>query len=333
VREWHTDVAVVPDVRVPDNRVGHADRVGFRHEAWPYSGDAEFVECAAAFVDDGVRAGEAVVVVVSGTKIEQLRAAVGGDAPCVAYADMAEVGHNPARIIPAWRRFLGAHDTMRAVRGIGEPIHAGRSGDELVECHVHEALLNRAFADSVRDFWLVCPYDTSAVAPEVVDEARHTHPHVANGHGASEPGAFDRERGVDEVLRLPLSPVPSEAIVHAFEGDDLCDVRAVASGFATRAGLGSERVDDFVLGVHEVAANSVRHGPGRGVLSLWRRPDRLMAEVHDPGSIADPLVGRAEPDLDACSGRGLWIANQLFDLVQIRSNGTGAVVRMQYVIR
>jgi hypothetical protein len=77
----------------------------------------------------------------------------------------------------------------------------------------------------------------------------------------------------------------------------------------------------------------VRHGPGHGVLSLWRRSDRLMAQIHDLGRIEDPLVGRAEPDLHESSGRGLWLANQLFDLVQIRSNGSGAVVRMHLLLR
>ena len=194
-------------------------------------------------------------------------------------------------------------------------------------------MLNRAFEDSKRDFWLLCPYDVSTLAPDVVDTAHHTHPHVASGDFASVPGTFDRVRGVDEVLRLPLSPVPKGAIEQAFEGDDLSGVRSVASDFATCSGVAPDRVDDFVLGVHEVAANSVRHGPGHGVLSLWTRPGWLMAEVHDSGRIEDPLVGRAEPDIDDGSGRGLWLTNQLFDLVQIRSNGTGAVVRMHYVIR
>jgi anti-sigma regulatory factor (Ser/Thr protein kinase) len=246
---------------------------------------------------------------------------------------MHDVGHNPARIIPAWRRFLSEHGGKGPVRGIGEPIHAGRSGDELVECQVHEALLNRAFNDLARDFWLLCPYDTSALAPEVVATARNTHPYVANGDGACVHGAFDGHTCVDSVLGLPLSPVPLEARLLAFAGEDLSDVRRAAAGLAECAGLGRERVGDFVLGVHEVAANSVRHGPGHGVLSLWAEPDRLMAQVEDAGRFADPLVGRVEPDLAACSGRGLWLANQLFDLVQIRSFASGAVVRMHFVIR
>ena len=92
------------------------ERGGFWHEAWPYTGDVEFVDRAASFVDEGVCRGEAVLVVVDGGKIEKLRAAMGGDVPGVAYADMSDVGHNPARIIPVWRRFLDAHDTARRAR-------------------------------------------------------------------------------------------------------------------------------------------------------------------------------------------------------------------------
>jgi anti-sigma regulatory factor (Ser/Thr protein kinase) len=309
------------------------ERVGFWHEAWPYAGDDEFVERAATFVEEGVRAGEAILVVVDRTKIEKVHAAVGDDAPGVVYADMAEVGHNPACIIPAWRRFLDAHDGAPAVRGIGEPIHPGRTGDELVECHVHEMLLNRAFGGSARDFWLLCPYDTSTLAPDVVETARHTHPHVARRDGARAPTPFERAWSVEGVMQLPLSPVPSEANTLAFAGDDLSAVRAAATTFAARAGMTPESIDDFVLGVHEVAANSIRHGPGYGELSLWQRPDRVIAQVCDPGAIDDPLVGRIEPDATALTGRGLWLANRLFDLVQIRSTHTGAVVRMHLVLR
>jgi anti-sigma regulatory factor (Ser/Thr protein kinase) len=310
-----------------------AETRGFRHEAWLYDGDDEFLDRAASFVDDGLSAGEPVFVVVAAAKIDALRSAIGVDAPGVAYADMGDVGHNPARIIPAWRRFLAEQDAGPAMRGIGEPIHAGRTGDELVECHVHEALLNCAFDDVALDFWLLCPYDSSALAPTVVDGARDTHPYVTNGDGRHHRGRFDEHACIDAVLELPLSPAPPDAVVRPFSSDDLCDLRAVTTAFGRNAGLSSAQIDDFVLGVHEIAVNSVRHGPGHGVLSLWSGPDRLLAEVHDPGRIDDPLVGRVEPDRVGLCGRGLWLANQLFDLVQIRSTASGAVVRLHFLTR
>ena len=48
----------------------------------------------------------------------------------------------------------------------------------------------------------------------------------------------------------------------------------------------------------------------------------------DDGVIADPLVGRQTPSPERAGGRGLWLANQLCDLVQIRSGASGTVVRL-----
>jgi hypothetical protein len=49
--------------------------------------------------------------------------------------------------------------------------------------------------------------------------------------------------------------------------------------------------------------------------------------VRDQGEITDPLVGRYPPgpDLDV---NGLWLVNQLCDLVQIRSGPDGTYVRL-----
>jgi anti-sigma regulatory factor (Ser/Thr protein kinase) len=84
----------------------------------------------------------------------------------------------------------------------------------------------------------------------------------------------------------------------------------------------------MVLCADELAANSLLHGGGDGVLLLWREPDALVCEVSDSGTIADPLVGRASPSVDQLGGRGVWLANQLCDLVQVRSDASGTVVRL-----
>ena len=53
------------------------------------------------------------------------------------------------------------HHAGRPVRGIGEPIWPGRRPEELLECQLHEALLNVAVDPEV-PFWLICPYDAGA---------------------------------------------------------------------------------------------------------------------------------------------------------------------------
>ena len=94
------------------------------------------------------------------------------------------------------------------------------------------------------------------------------------------------------------------------------------------AGLDRGRTADLVAAVNEVATNSVCHGGGRGTLRLWPEARTLVCEVSDAGHISEPLVGRQRPDGDTADGRGLWLANQLCDLVQVRSFRSGTVVRL-----
>jgi anti-sigma regulatory factor (Ser/Thr protein kinase) len=99
------------------------------------------------------------------------------------------------------------------------------------------------------------------------------------------------------------------------------------------AGLGEARTADLVLAVDEVATNSLRHGGGRGTLRIWREDGAVVCEVRDAGRIEDPMAGRERPAPDGDGGRGLWMVNQLCDLVQLRTLPTGAVVRLHLYVR
>jgi hypothetical protein len=54
----------------------------------------------------------------------------------------------------------------------------------------------------------------------------------------------------------------------------------------------------------------------------------VICEIRDKGTITDPLVGRLAPGTSPESSRGLWVVNQLCDLVQVRSSAGGTTVRM-----
>jgi anti-sigma regulatory factor (Ser/Thr protein kinase) len=97
---------------------------------------------------------------------------------------------------------------------------------------------------------------------------------------------------------------------------------------AVEAGLAHDRAGDIALATSEVAANSVRHGGGGGTLRTWHTDDAFVCEVRDAGHIEDPLVGRSIPQPVANGQRGLWLVNQLCDLVQLRSLEDGVVVRL-----
>ena len=308
--------------RYPRRRV-----TAFRHEALLYEGTDEFLAGGVPFIREAIDAREPVMVAVGADKIGRLRATL-PDGAAVAYADMSELGRNPGRIIPAWHEFLAAHGGAGPVRGIGEPIWAGRSADELVECQLHEALLNVAFADT-EDFHLLCPYDVAALDDGVVHEARCSHPVVVARDAAHASHQF---RGVEDPLApfaAPLPRPPGAAETVAFERDTLDELRRLVADRGGQAGLGQAKVQDLVLAVNELATNSVRHGGGHGILRMWREDEALRFEVRDSGHIDDPLVGRRRRRSDDIGGWGVWIAHQVADLVQVRSGPNGTVVRLR----
>jgi anti-sigma regulatory factor (Ser/Thr protein kinase) len=143
------------------------------------------------------------------------------------------------------------------------------------------------------------------------------------------PGFHHHARGRSQGA-LPAPPGAADEI--AFTRDLLSEVRKFVSARAQRAGLMGRRVADAVLAANELATNSVRHAGGDGTLRIWRQDGALVCEVRDGGQITDPLVGQRRPTPDQSSGRGLWIVNQLCDLVQIRSSPDGTVVRMHIAV-
>lgn len=317
--------ADAPAAEVPP---GAAVSPAFSHEALLYAGTRDYLTAIGAFVREGLRSGEPVMVVVSDAKARMIRDELGADADRVRFADMADLGRNPARIIPAWRDFLTEHGANgQPVRGVGEPIWAERSHDELVECERHEALLNLAFADAPA--WrLLCPYDLETLHPAVIAEARRNHPAVLQSGRVFESAVYRGLDAVAEPFDRPLPAPPAHRHEMAFQPETLRVLRASVADRARAFGLPEPLVEDFVLAVNEAATNSIKHGGGSGTLCWWVERETLVCEIRDRGSIADPLVGRATPVPGQESGFGLWLANQLCDLVQIRAFPTGSVVRL-----
>jgi anti-sigma regulatory factor (Ser/Thr protein kinase) len=303
---------------------------GFRHEALVYSGDREFAERIGRFVMDGAAAGEPTLVMVSGTKIDALRARIGTAGGLIEYRDMQAVGANPARIIPAWDEFAVSWTDRGAarMRGVGEPIWPGRDAALVEECHWHEALINTAFARA-QGFWLMCPYDAAGLDGSVVLEARTTHP-LVTGRDSNRPQAQPEGWFVPTAPRTGPLPQPDEVIAELhFDAGTLAELRGLVGAVGARAGLSPARLDDLILAVSEVATNSVTHGGGRGVARVWLDGDDVVCEISDRGVIQDPLADRQRPGADPTAPRGLWTANQLCDLVQLRSSReTGSVVRL-----
>jgi hypothetical protein len=123
----------------------------------------------------------------------------------------------------------------------------------------------------------------------VLEEAWRSHPFVSEGGVAMGSVPY---RGLEETaapFAAPLPEPPAEAPELGFGPGSLAGLRALVAERAADAGLDPARAADLVLAVDEVATNSLRRD----------------------------------------GGRGLWMVNQLCDLVQVRTFPSGVAVRMR----
>jgi anti-sigma regulatory factor (Ser/Thr protein kinase) len=302
------------------------DQPGYRHEALFYAGADGFLAATVPFLDDALAAGEPAFVAAPAGELDALRNVFGAGVEGIEFADMAVLGRNPACIIAAWHGFVDAHaGTGRRLRGIGQPVFPARSVAEIGECERHEALLNVAFAVEP-PLWLICPYDTASLPPEVIAAAHRSHPHTS-GHSHGPTARYDEAELLRSVFAGSWPEPPHESAAFDIGGiGEITALRRFATKHASELGVPPAQQDDVALVVSELISNAIRHGGGRGVLRMWRDRDQLVLQTRNRGALTDPLVGRLRPRARQPDGRGLWIINQLCDLVQIRSHHGDVVV-------
>jgi hypothetical protein len=118
---------------------------GFRHLALLYQGTADYLAAVRGWIQGARARAEPVFVAVPGPVSAQLRSQLPEAAADVQFADMAELGRNPARIITAFLTFAAEH-AGRQVCCLSEQVWPSRSAAELRENARNEALLNVAMA-------------------------------------------------------------------------------------------------------------------------------------------------------------------------------------------
>jgi anti-sigma regulatory factor (Ser/Thr protein kinase) len=300
---------------------------GFDHEALFYRGAEGFLAGVLPFVREGLAHGEAVVVAEPRDRLELLRDALGEDAEGVDFLDMAGFGANPARIIAVWAAAVDLHlGSGRELRGVGEPAFHGRREAEFVECQLHELLLNEAF-DGGPAWRLMCPYDEQVLPRSVCRGALRSHP-VRSTPGGRRPSSGYAQDGHVAAFAEPL-PRPREGVLTGrFGPGDVPRTRRTVAHWARTCGLSGEQVEALQLAASELATNSLHHGGGGGSVAMWTEPGAAVIEFADTGRLTDPLAGRRVPRLDQVGGRGLYLVNQLCDLVQVRSSDAGTTVRV-----
>ncbi|MEW9552151.1 anti-sigma factor RsbA family regulatory protein [Nonomuraea sp. NPDC050783] len=299
------------------------------HHALLYGSDGEFLSATEPFCREGLAAGDRVLAVTTAANIGLLRAALGGDADRVEFAEAADWYDAPGRALAAYDRYVDAHRNGHGrMRVIGEAAWHGRSAAEDAEWIRYESVLNAAFAG--RPAWILCPYDERAVPGHIVADARRTHPELLTPGGDAEPSAayVEPELFACEHDTLPLPPPPAHPLADfPFDGDLYFMRRAVRSALAP-LGTSEERVGLLLLAVNEVVSNAVEHGGGHGRLVLWADGPVVVCDVTDPGQMKRLLPGYLPPPPMSARGHGLWVVRRLCELVQIRSGDQGTQIRL-----
>jgi anti-sigma regulatory factor (Ser/Thr protein kinase) len=288
-----------------------------------YAAEAECSQLVLGFLQNGLESGEPVLIAVSPRNADLLSPAVAGRGGQVEFAMMAEFGRNPGRMIGAlWD--LVSRNEGRRVRCVQEPLWPGRSAAEAREVLRHEALVNLAFVG--QPLSLLCIYQRRLLSNSGRTATELTHPMLRTGAAVLANGGY-QGAGIlpaDCDLPLELPPAATSALTYR---DDLRQVRRQAEAEAVAAGLPADRAADLVLAVSEVAANTLRHAGGCGELLTWHTAAEVVCEIRDRGTLADPLAGRRRP-VNMGKGHGLWVVNQVCDLVEVRASPAQTIVRM-----
>jgi anti-sigma regulatory factor (Ser/Thr protein kinase) len=295
-----------------------------RHLALLHRGQPGDVPALWGIIRGSLERDEGLLVAAPDASAERLRTGLGAESSRVTWMDMTALGRNPARIIPAVLTFV-AQCQGRKVTCVTEPVWPGRSAGERQEAARHEALVNLAFRGVPAT--IVCLYDTTALPRSVVADAAATHP-VILSEGREQASTSYREPAKPPAhCNRTLAPPPPQSGELRYHRD-LRPVRSFVAKAAQQAGLSSPRAADLVLAISELAANTLRHTRAGGTLHVWRSSGTLICQVQDTGQITDPLAGRRSQSPDTPGGKGLWLVNQVCDLVQIRTRQGSTTIRL-----
>jgi anti-sigma regulatory factor (Ser/Thr protein kinase) len=305
------------------------ERVGLEHPALLYEGVDDLVGGLAPYVASGVQAGETVFVAARGDYLPPLAAALGDLASGAELVDTSEWHPHPSRRLRAFHELVtqGLASGVARFRLAGEPVWPSGPPELVREWQRHESVLNAVLAPYPVS--LVCLYDASALDPAILEGAHCTHRVVTRNGGMVDSELFEQP---DALLPRwnpePAAPPPSASGIWVSELWELPPARAFVVERALGAGLSAEKVGDLSVAVSEVLANALVHGGGAARMWVWPEQEHFVCQVHDTGSgPSDPLAGYRPPEWVE-SGRGLWVARQLVELLQIVPGLSGTTVRL-----
>lgn len=318
-------------MRIESTRV--AFRTRFQHAAGFFTTTAHLVEQAVPIVQTALSRGEPVVIALRPPTERALLHAVSSATGVISFAERDSVHSGSAQTTAARRarelRGLARDFGTATVLSEHTPRLDGLDGSFWTEL---DAALNVACADA--PISLTCFYPEIPLHQRILTGARRNHPLLlVDGELRHNP----EHRPPHEVLaemppaHPPLLGPPDLRL--PFRSWQLHEVRTTVERMLLAAGYDASRAEDIVLAVNEVATNAVEHGALEAELLVWTDRDGLTCEVYSrDGVLTDPLPGLRAPRPGEDGDRGMWIARQLCDLLQVWTDQWGTHVRMRVVL-
>ena len=307
-------------------------QAGHFHEAGFYGCDAEFRALIVPFAEEGIAAGEPVILGYDGRKSALLRSWL-SDPSAIEFIGDESLYAKPARAIATYRRLFEFHVAMGAgqIRIAGDVPHPGNGG-RFEGWDRYEAAVNTVWQDF--PVWGRCLYDTATTPPAVADVVERTHPRLVSLSGQRR--ASGRYQNAQVFEGLPYAPDPLEGTAPVAELVN----RPAAEARHTLARLARGRVpgailQDLLIGVTEAVTNAQRHGRQPATVRIWAAAGRVVVTVHDAGrGPADRLAGLVPAPSSTPGqslGLGLWVMHQLDIDVALRHADDGFTVRLRHL--
>ncbi|MEV4114229.1 sensor histidine kinase [Nonomuraea sp. NPDC049695] len=306
-----------------------SDGESLRHVAVPYDSDEAFLRLTVPRVRAALAEGRRVLVITCATKLSLLRDALGPDAERVdGRVSTSWYGH-PYRTLAAYHEYTRDQRTLV----ICEPSWEGRSERDIRELIRYESVLNAALHATA--LTMLCLYDVRRAPETALDFGPVSHPLLLDAEGESASSRFVEPHEL--VLNGDHAPLPDpdgDAWTIPFTARELRRLRQTVGDYARSAGMDPDLVTSLMISVSEIAANSIEHGAGHGMITMWVSDGELICEIADPGGfVDDPLPGYIPPEPGSPRGYGLWISRQLCDLVELRHEGGVLRVRLHVTMR
>lgn len=309
---------------------------GFRHTALISDSDESLRRRLVPALRRCLAIDQPVLMVVRGHTATVIRAALGTQADKLEWGDHGAFYRRMGHAFENFRRYLAAkHASGQRTCVVAEPDivtdpHPDAPVDRPAEYLAYESMCNEAFP--AYGCPVTCLWDSHRHSASVIGGVRRVHDHELTVNGTvPNPGFVPTADYLTERARIALPPPPpvADLDVPLSGPSDLAPVRDAVAAFVLRSGFDSAAGAEMVLATSEVATNGLTHGSPPVRVRCWRQADTLVVQVDDAGGKPiPPATGYTTPDRRAWSGRGLWLARQLADVVTTHTAGTTTTVRM-----